>query len=143
LGQELNLLLQKGYSRLLKKGEIISIEDVLSDTSIDLSKSVVNVQDKSEFRVLIDRFVVDDHEEDNKKRIADSVQIAFSESEGECFIFTPDAEEKYFNNRFELDGISFLEPTHQLFNFNNPYGACPKCEGYGKMLGIDPDKVIP
>ena len=141
VGQELNLLLQKGYSRLLKKGEIISIEDVLSDTSIDLSKSVVS-HDKSDFRVLIDRFVVDD-KEDNKKRIADSVQIAFSESEGECFIFTPDAEEKYFNNRFELDGISFLEPTHQLFNFNNPYGACPKCEGYGKMLGIDPDKVIP
>ncbi|MBK8052227.1 MAG: excinuclease ABC subunit UvrA [Saprospiraceae bacterium] len=141
LGQELNLLLQKGYSRLLKKGEIISIEDVLSDTSIDLSKSVLN-QDKSGLRVLIDRFVVDD-KEDNKKRIADSVQIAFSESEGECFIFTPDAEEKYFNNRFELDGIIFLEPTHQLFNFNNPYGACPKCEGYGKMLGIDPDKVIP
>jgi excinuclease ABC subunit A len=92
---------------------------------------------------LIDRFIVNHEDEDNKKRIADSVQVAFSESEGECYISAPDTEEKYFNNRFELDGISFIEPTHQLFNFNNPFGACPKCEGYGKMLGIDPEKVLP
>jgi len=142
LGQELNLLMQKGYSRIIYKGQITSIEDVLTNTSIDLSLSVVNVP-KNEFRVLIDRFIVNHEDEDNKKRIADSVQVAFSESEGECYISAPDTEEKYFNNRFELDGISFIEPTHQLFNFNNPFGACPKCEGYGKMLGIDPEKVLP
>lgn len=141
LGQELQLLMQKGYSRMVRNGEIMPIEDILYDTAIDLSQSVINVS-KNEFKVLIDRFIVDSKDEENKKRIADSIQIAFSESEGECFISHP-AEEKYFNNRFELDGISFLEPTHQLFNFNNPYGACPKCEGYGKMLGIDPEKVIP
>jgi excinuclease ABC subunit A len=142
LGQELNLLMQKGYSRIIYKDQITSIEDVLTNTSIDLSLSVVNVP-KNEFRVLIDRFIVNHEDEDNKKRIADSVQVAFSESEGECYISAPDTEEKYFNNRFELDGISFIEPTHQLFNFNNPFGACPKCEGYGKMLGIDPEKVLP
>ncbi len=142
LGQELNLLMQKGYSRIIYKGQITSIEDVLTNASIDLSLSVVNVT-KNEFRVLIDRFIVNHEDEDNKKRIADSVQVAFSESEGECYISAPDTEEKYFNNRFELDGISFIEPTHQLFNFNNPFGACPKCEGYGKMLGIDPEKVLP
>lgn len=142
LGQELNLLMQKGYSRIIYKGQITSIEDVLTNTSIDLSLSVVNVP-KNEFRVLIDRFIVNHEDEDNKKRIADSVQVAFSESEGECYISAPDTEEKYFNNRFELDGINFIEPTHQLFNFNNPFGACPKCEGYGKMLGIDPEKVLP
>jgi excinuclease ABC subunit A len=142
LGQELNLLMQKGYSRIIYRGQITSIEDVLTNTSIDLSLSVVNVP-KNEFRVLIDRFIVNNEDEDNKKRIADSVQVAFSESEGECYISAPDTEKKYFNNRFELDGISFIEPTHQLFNFNNPFGACPKCEGYGKMLGIDPEKVLP
>ena len=68
---------------------------------------------------------------------------AFSESEGECYVQAGQKKEVYFNNRFELDGMEFLEPSHQLFNYNNPYGACPRCEGYGRMLGIDPEKVIP
>jgi excinuclease ABC subunit A len=71
------------------------------------------------------------------------VLVAFSESEGECIISISGKDDMGFNNRFELDGIVFLEPSHQMFNYNNPYGACPKCEGYGKMIGIDPDKVIP
>jgi excinuclease ABC subunit A len=91
---------------------------------------------------LIDRFVVND-DDDNRKRVADSVQVAFNESEGECLVSLTDGSTQYFNNRFELDGLIFIEPTHQLFNYNNPFGACPKCEGYGKMLGIDPEKIIP
>jgi len=138
--QELDLLMQKGYSRVVFNNTIITIEELLEQKDVIKSESVIDTT--LDIRVLIDRFVVND-DEDNKKRVADSVLIAFSESEGECIVSAIDGKEKYFNNRFELDEIIFLEPTHQLFNFNNPYGACPKCEGYGKMLGIDPDKVIP
>lgn len=140
VGQELNLLMQKGYGRVYYQGVLTNIEDLLEDSTLHKEDSVTTTT--SEIQILIDRFVVND-DDDNKKRVADSILLAFSESEGECYVSTIDGEEKYFNNRFELDGISFLEPTHQLFNYNNPYGACPKCEGYGKMLGIDPDKVIP
>jgi excinuclease ABC subunit A len=141
LRQELDLLMQKGYSRLWMGDKLLSIQDVLEDDSINKDVSVSRLDGKN--RVLIDRFVIDE-DENNRRRVADSVLVAFSESEGECFVQVLESgEEKYFNNRFELDGIVFLEPTHQLFNYNNPYGACPKCEGYGRMLGIDPDKVIP
>jgi len=71
------------------------------------------------------------------------VLTAFSESEGDCIVDVIEGKQVSFNNRFELDGITFLEPTHQLFNYNNPYGACPSCEGYGRVIGIDPKKVIP
>ena len=125
---------------MVYNNNIISIEELLEQNNVNKNESVISTT--LDIKVLIDRFVVND-DEDNKKRVADSVLIAFSESEGECIISVIDGKEKYFNNRFELDGIIFLEPTHQLFNYNNPYGACPKCEGYGKMLGIDPDKVIP
>lgn len=140
VGQELDLLLQKGYSRVVFNKDIVSIEELLEQNDVNKNESVISTT--LDIKVLIDRFVVND-DEDNKKRVADSVLIAFSESEGECIISVIDGKEKYFNNRFELDGLTFLEPTHQLFNYNNPFGACPKCEGYGKMLGIDPDKVIP
>ncbi|MBK8624087.1 MAG: excinuclease ABC subunit UvrA [Saprospiraceae bacterium] len=140
VSQELDLLMQKGYSRVIWNGDMIDIENVQESKSIDIGQSVLNT--KEDIKILIDRFVVND-DEDNRKRVADSVLVAFSESEGECIISIINGEEVSFNNRFELDGIAFLEPTHQLFNYNNPYGACPKCEGYGKMLGIDPDKVIP
>lgn len=140
VGQELDLLLQKGYSRVIYKNDITTIEDLLETENINKDESVTST--KEEIKILIDRFVVNE-DEDNRKRVADSVLVAFSESEGECYVSAINGEEKYFNNRFELDGIVFLEPSHQLFNYNNPYGACPKCEGYGKMLGIDPEKVIP
>lgn len=138
--QELDLLLQKGYSRVFYQDEMTTIEDLLSNTSIDLDASVLTTE--SNIKILVDRFVVN-NEEENRKRVADSIFVAFSESEGECLISIIGGEEKYYNNRFELDGIVFLEPSHQMFNYNNPYGACPKCEGYGKMLGIDASKVIP
>lgn len=141
IGQELDLLIQKGYSRVLYEGEMISIEDLADKKEIDKSMSVL--QNKYNIRIIIDRFVVNDDLE-NKKRVADSVAVAFGEAEGECFVHIYGSDqEQYFNNRFELDGITFLEPSHQMFNYNNPYGACPQCEGYGKMIGIDPEKVIP
>jgi excinuclease ABC subunit A len=140
IGQELNLLMQKGFSRVLFDDQTLNLEDLLADANIKQDMSVT--ESKYDIKIIIDRFVVNDDEE-NKKRVADSVSAAFSESEGECVIKILEGEERYFNNRFELDGITFLEPNHQMFNYNNPYGACPKCEGYGKMLGIDPEKVIP
>jgi excinuclease ABC subunit A len=140
IGQELDLLMQKGYSRVIYENSITTIEELIENDKINKDESVIST--KQEIKILIDRFVVNE-DEDNRKRVADSVLVAFSESEGECYVSVINGEEKYFNNRFELDGIVFLEPSHQLFNYNNPYGACPKCEGYGKMLGIDPEKVIP
>lgn len=140
IGQELDLLMQKGYSRVIYENNVTTIEELLENDKINKDEPVIST--KQEIKILIDRFVVNE-DEDNRKRVADSVLVAFSESEGECYVSVINGEEKYFNNRFELDGIVFLEPSHQLFNYNNPYGACPKCEGYGKMLGIDPEKVIP
>ncbi|HLO56076.1 MAG TPA: excinuclease ABC subunit UvrA [Saprospiraceae bacterium] len=140
IGQELDLLMQKGYSRVIYENSITTIEELIENDKINKDESVIST--KQEIKILIDRFVVNE-DEDNRKRVADSVLVSFSESEGECYVSVINGEEKYFNNRFELDGIVFLEPSHQLFNYNNPYGACPKCEGYGKMLGIDPEKVIP
>ncbi len=136
MNQELDLLLQKGYTRIEENGELVQIEELSQnhDTNNDKAASII--------KLLIDRFVVND-DEDNKKRVADSVLVAFSESEGECIVSIIEGSEHTFNNRFELDGLRFLEPNPMLFNYNNPYGACPKCEGYGKMIGIDPDKVIP
>ncbi|MEN0006138.1 MAG: excinuclease ABC subunit UvrA, partial [Bacteroidota bacterium] len=89
------------------------------------------------------RFAVKQEDEENRKRVADSVQTAFYESEGDCIVEVLKHETKAFNNRFELDGILFIEPTPHLFNFNNPFGACPTCEGFGQVMGIDENKVIP
>ncbi|MFK7933952.1 MAG: excinuclease ABC subunit UvrA [Saprospiraceae bacterium] len=144
LGQQLNLLLQKGYTRILVDEKLHQIQDVLEEESEkkDLEKPLAEFP-KNYILVLIDRFVVKAEDEENRKRIADSVNTAFYESEGECVVDIMGGERKSFNNRFELDGMIFLEPTPQLFNFNNPYGACPTCEGFGKVLGIDEAKVIP
>lgn len=140
-GFELDLLLQKGFNRIFYKEKIEEIEAFVAANAKLLEKPASKTG--TDILVLIDRFVVNDDEE-NLKRIADSVLTAFAEAEGECILFETDTK-KYitFNNRFELDGMTFPEPTHQLFNYNNPYGACPKCEGYGKMIGIDRNRVIP
>ncbi len=137
---ELSLLLQKGYSRVLFKDEIVSIEDFLENNKKLIKKKIENF--KKELFILIDRFAVSSDEE-NRKRIADSIHTAFYESGGDCTIDVIEDGKYAFSNRFELDGLTFLEPSHQLFNYNNPYGACKKCEGYGRVLGIDPKKVIP
>lgn len=140
LTQELSLLLQKGFTRIRYQGQLQDIQELL-EGEFRKSKKLTS-EYVGDMVILIDRFVVNDIEE-NKNRISDSVLTAFSEGDGECVIEVIGGESKIFNNRFEADGIQFLEPNHQLFNYNNPYGACPKCEGYGRILGIDPEKVIP
>jgi len=136
--EELNILMQKGFSRLYVPGGegngLLRIEELLE------AKKVVVPKDAW---VLIDRLVVKDFDEDDKHRIADSVQTQFYESEGDSFVEVDGKAIKHFSNRFELDGMQFEEPVPNLFSFNNPYGACPTCEGFGQVLGIDADLVIP
>jgi excinuclease ABC subunit A len=140
LTQELDILQQKGYSRVAVNHEIYEIEEILEGNA-----DVPVIKDngsKNQIRLLIDRFVVNDNDE-NRSRVADSVSTAMHESGGECIVHVTNDGDFYFSGRFEADGMMFLEPTQNLFNYNNPYGACPKCEGYGKMIGIDPEKVFP
>lgn len=136
-----NILLQKGFSRFFAKGEMVVMEDLLEENPKWLSKKTKALKDH-EAELLIDRFVVRPGDEDNTQRMADSVQIGFSEGGGECSLYI-DGEFETYNNRFELDGMVFLEPTPHLFNYNNPYGACPRCEGFGRIMGIDEKKVVP
>lgn len=133
--QELELLLQKGFTRVYVNDEMVFVEELLADK--DSLKSV------SEINILIDRTVVSSVDEDARFRLADSVQTAFYEGLGICYIQVQGKEAVRFSDRFELDGISFEEPSANLFSFNNPYGACKTCEGFGHVLGIDPDLVIP
>ena len=140
--QQLNLLLQKGYTRILFQEGLMHIEDAVGEESpLRLSHRLHEVEEPIE--ILIDRFVVKQEDEENQKRIADSVQTSFYESEGEVIVYVDQKPPESFNNRFELDGLTFLEPTPQLFNYNNSYGACPRCEGYGRIMGIDERKVVP
>lgn len=144
LGQELGLLLQKGYTRFRKEGHLQDIQEFLETQSPLLSATLEDLEARKEdFLILIDRFTVRHQEEDNKKRVADSAQTAFYESEGVCLVDVEGHQPAHFSNRFELDGITFPEPSPQLFNFNNPFGACPTCEGFSQVMGIDEDKVIP
>ncbi|MCP3930543.1 MAG: excinuclease ABC subunit UvrA [Bacteroidetes bacterium] len=142
LEQELNLLIQKGYTRVLVHDQLERIEELLEDPGVDIQKPLSEFKDDA-ILILVDRVVAKKEDEENKKRIADSVQTAFYESEGDCIIDIPKQHREFFNNRFELDGIEFLEPTPHLFNFNNSYGACPICEGFSKVMGIDEGKVVP
>ncbi len=131
--QELELLLQKGYTRILINGEVFFVEDLLGEKKVP----------KGTYEILIDRATVQENDEDNQFRIADSVQTALFEGHGDCKITVPDVETKSFSDRFELDGMSFELPSVNFFSFNNPYGACKRCEGFGNVLGIDRDLVIP
>jgi len=134
LREELNILLQKGFSRLYdRKAGILRIESVLESGKLPPGGQTY---------VLVDRLLIREFDEDDRHRIADSVQAAFYEGEGELFLET-DGAWQAFSNRFELDGIRFEEPSPQFFAFNNPYGACPVCEGFGQVLGVDPELVIP
>ncbi len=145
LQQELNLLLQKGYTRLALGDQILQIEAVLAGEEAELAHQLTEPAFtlRDAVALLVDRFALPLSDEADWMRMADSINTCFYESEGECSIRVLGQDPVHFNNRFELDGIEFPEPTPQLFNYNNPYGACPTCEGYGKILGIDPDKVIP
>jgi len=129
---KLNVLLQQGFIRILVDNEMLRLDE------IDL-KSVP----KENIRLVIDRIVVKE-EEAFYNRLADAIQTAFYEGKGTCYIASVDHEIcTEFNTNFELDGLTFLEPNIHLFSFNNPYGACPRCEGYGNIIGIDEDLVIP
>jgi len=132
---EMKILLSKGFNRVVVKGDIVEIESFLVNGS---SKTQV-----SDIRILIDRAIVLHEDEDNTFRISDSVHTAFFEGHDECIIRFLDGKEYQFSDRFEADGIIFEEPSVNFFTFNNPYGACKRCEGFGKILGIDPDLVIP
>lgn len=134
LQQELKALLSKGYARIMVNGEAALVEEAL-ESGEELMKS--------EIEILIDRAIVHHEDEDNLYRLSDSVQTAFFEGHGDCVIDIPGKERRKFSDRFEEDGIVFEEPTVNLFSFNNPYGACKTCEGFGKILGIDEDLVIP
>lgn len=132
--EELNILMQKGFSRLYVGGELVRIEELQDQKSPKIPAAAY---------VLIDRIVVKNFEEDDKHRIADSIQTAFYEGEGDCHLEVDGKMKQHFSNRFELDGLKFEEPVPNLFSFNNPFGACPSCEGFGQVLGIDTDLVIP
>lgn len=133
LNDELNILLQKGYTRV-----------VWNDTTykIEALQALKTKEKTTSFSILIDRVTAEDSDE-NRSRVADSIQTAFYESAGECIIEVPNTSTMVFNNRFELDGMKFEEPSQHFFNFNNPFGACKTCEGFGTIMGIDEDLVMP
>jgi excinuclease ABC subunit A len=116
----LDYLIQKGYSRISAADKILKIESLLDDKE----QLAQLEQSKTDIYVLIDRFSVEKDNTDNIKRIADSVDTALHQGQGECFVQPEGTEMKKFSIRFELDGILFEEPTPQLFNFNSSYGAC-------------------
>lgn len=131
LEDKLKALQQQGYARIKVNGHVVRIDEANS-----LNK-------KDTILLVVDRVIIKD-EEDFQNRLADAIQTAFFEGKGECFIETlSNDKQRSFSNKFEMDGMTFLEPNIHLFSFNNPYGACPKCEGYGDIIGIDDDLVIP
>jgi excinuclease ABC subunit A len=134
LTDELKILLSKGFNRVLVGGEMTDIEELIEHLPEE-----VQFED---IRIVIDRASVIKDDEDNDFRISDSVQTAFFEGHDVCIIQFVGEEEASYSDRFEADGILFEEPSVNLFSFNNPFGACRRCEGFGKILGIDPDLVI-
>ncbi len=131
LQDKLNALNAQGYARIKVKDKVLRIDE---------AKDLTSTKD---LFLVVDRIVTKD-DEDFYNRLADAIQTAFFEGKGNCYIETlSDNSTRHFSNKFELDGLQFLEPNVHLFSFNNPYGACPKCEGYGDVIGIDDDLVIP
>ncbi|MBQ4821906.1 excinuclease ABC subunit UvrA [Aquimarina sp. MMG016] len=127
---KLKVLQQQGYARVKVNDSVIRIEEA-------------EIKDKDKLFLVVDR-IVKRNDEDFYNRLADAVDSAFFEGKGTCSIETlSDGKLRQFSNKFELDGMTFLEPNVHLFSFNNPYGACPECEGYGDVIGIDEDLVIP
>jgi excinuclease ABC subunit A len=130
---KLQTLQQQGYARIKYKDDVLRIDDALKQ----------NIKTDKNLFLVVDRIVFK-NDEDFLNRLADAIETAFFEGVGSCIIESlSDGKQTSFNNKFELDGMQFLEPNAHLFSFNNPYGACPKCEGYGDVIGIDEDLVIP
>ncbi len=135
---QLDIFMKEGYSRVVKGDEIISIEDMLQQAKMPASPNG--------YSLLIGRFSVSD-DKDAVSQLTESVETAFYEGRKQCSLLVWDDKGKMhkhdFSNSFEADGITFLEPNEQLFNFNTPYGACPTCEGFGRIIGIDEKLVVP
>lgn len=140
LAQQLDIFLQEGFSRLEHNGEFVEISDLLGD---EMALKKASAKD---YRLLIDRLSVSG-DRDELSRMADSLETAYFEGHDECIvmIWNPDRtiEQRRYTKRFSADGMDFQEPTDLMFNFNNPYGACPTCEGFGRVLGIDEHLVVP
>ena len=137
LDEHLNILMQQGFYRIFYNGEIVKIEDFL-----DKKKKV----SEKKVKLLIDRIRISENAAENMGRLSDSVQTAFYEGKETCQVVVElngQRQETDFSSRFEADGITFELPTANMFAFNNPYGACPTCQGFGNVIGIDPDLVVP
>ncbi|MEG3658808.1 excinuclease ABC subunit UvrA [Arenibacter palladensis] len=128
--KSLQLFSKQGFARILYNGEVTRIDEDLKDVG-------------REFELVVDRIIYK-NDEDFFNRLGNAIDTAFFEGKGECIVQDlATGQNTHFSNKFELDGLQFLEPNVHLFSFNNPYGACPKCEGYGDVIGIDEDLVIP
>ena len=133
--KQLNMFVQEGYARLWHKGDFVRIDDL---TENEDNMKVANAQD---YFLLIDRLAVDDSKE-HLSRLTDSVETAMYEGQGECrLVFLPSNITYEFSSRFEADGITFEEPSDNMFAFNSPLGACPSCEGFGKVVGIEESRA--
>ena len=135
--QQIEIFLKEGYTRLEREGKFRDISDILANEP--------EIGNPEEWNLLIDRLNVSD-DKDSVSRLTDSLETAFFEGRGECVVkaWTKDGvKTEEFSNRFAADGIEFREPSDLMFNFNNPYGACPACEGFGKVLGVSEDLVVP
>lgn len=133
---QLQLLIQQGFSRAYVKNEVVWIEDLIKE------KAKV----KKEIEIIVDRYIISSESQEIKGRIGDSAETSFYEGKHNCIVYTEEdgkIYKKIFSDSFEEAGMEFEEPTVHLFSFNNPIGACPTCEGYGKVIGIDEDLVIP
>jgi excinuclease ABC subunit A len=132
LEDKLKVLLQQGFARILVNNEMVRLDEIDNHTL-----------DNKDILLIIDRIIVKE-EEEFYNRLSDAVQTAFFEGKGVCYLQEVDGKNRLeFSSNFELDNMTFLEPNIHLFSFNNPYGACPKCEGYGNVIGIDDELVIP
>ena len=131
LRSQLDILHQEGYQRVMVKGTVIRIEDI---GNVELDKEVY---------LVIDRVTVNHGDDELKARVGESVQAAFFEGRGSCRVALVGGTAADFSNRFEADGITFEKPNPNFFSFNNPYGACPTCQGYGSVIGIDENMVVP
>ncbi|MEJ6566403.1 MAG: excinuclease ABC subunit UvrA [Flavobacteriales bacterium] len=132
--QHLTILAQQGFARMMKDGEVIRIDEVIEE----------GLFDDPIIKLVVDRAIVRVGDQENIHRLQDSIQTAFYEGRGTCLIDYLNGEKpSEFNSLFELDGISFIEPSTHLFSFNNPIGACPTCEGFGSIIGVDEDLVVP
>lgn len=151
---ELNIILQKGFSRIVFNNEVVKVEDILAFIETGKSEDAEFAKLKNKIEpllndslLLVDRVSVMKDDDENRARMADSVQTAFFEGHGTCLIEVFKENEKpeifQFSDKFELDGVTFESPSVNLFSFNNSFGACPACEGFGQMIGIDEEKVIP